>query len=143
MAAPAELSSDELERLLLSGLAGSPDAQLRTADLASSLGVDHARLVGVIKSLQSAEVVLAAAVDHVAWRLTPEAEGYLDKGSPEAQVFAAVAEPAALEELKVPRSGLRRLNAPALTHARLPHPSPRRAGWAPASPTSASSRRWR
>ena len=55
-----ELSADDVERALLSSLAGS--SSVESSALASSLGVDHARLVGVIKSLVSAEVVAAQAL---------------------------------------------------------------------------------
>lgn len=52
---------------------------------------DHARLVGVLKSLQSQGMVGLEAFEQEQWKLTEEGESYAARGSPEAQVHAAVA----------------------------------------------------
>ena len=52
--------------------------------------LDHQAVVGAIKSLEAEQYVTAAAVSLDFWQLTPEAAGYLEKGSPEAQLFHAV-----------------------------------------------------
>ena len=57
---------------------------------ASANGADHKKVVGLIKSLESSELVASTAKDHSALKLSPEAEAYLTAGSPEAQAFAAV-----------------------------------------------------
>ena len=59
---------------------------------AASSGVDHKKVIGLIKSLEAAgvEMVTSAAKDHSKLALTPEAETYVTAGSPEAQAFAAV-----------------------------------------------------
>ena len=57
---------------------------------ASANGADHKKVVGLIKSLESSELVASTAKHHSALKLSPEAEAYLTAGSPEAQAFAAV-----------------------------------------------------
>ena len=59
---------------------------------ATSCGVEHKKIIGLIKSLEAAgvEMVTSAAKDHTKLALTPEAEAYITAGSPEAQAFAAV-----------------------------------------------------
>ena len=63
------------------------DGQVQdTGDFAQSIGVDHQAVVGVMKSLEAAEMIICEAIEHFKWVLTPEAKEYLGKGSPEAQV---------------------------------------------------------
>ena len=63
------------------------DGQVQdTGDFAQTIGVDHQAVVGVMKSLEAAEMIICEAIDHFKWVLTPEAKEYLGKGSPEAQV---------------------------------------------------------
>eukprot|EP00199_Chlamydomonas_sp_CCMP681_P000662 CAMPEP_0119107318 /NCGR_PEP_ID=MMETSP1180-20130426/9635_1 /TAXON_ID=3052 ORGANISM="Chlamydomonas cf sp, Strain CCMP681" /NCGR_SAMPLE_ID=MMETSP1180 /ASSEMBLY_ACC=CAM_ASM_000741 /LENGTH=494 /DNA_ID=CAMNT_0007092789 /DNA_START=101 /DNA_END=1585 /DNA_ORIENTATION=+ len=57
---------------------------------ASSIHADHPAVVGMIKSLQASEMVEVQDIDHFKWALTEEAQGYLQAGAPEAQVFNAV-----------------------------------------------------
>ena len=57
---------------------------------ASANGADHKKVVGLLKSLESSELVRSAARDHSALKLAAEAEAYLAQGTPEAQAFAAV-----------------------------------------------------
>ncbi|CAI7793294.1 unnamed protein product [Closterium sp. NIES-53] len=61
-----------------------------SGEWAANAGVDHAALVGTIKSLLAYEMIVAEEIEHQSWTLTDEAKGYLDTGSPEAQVFNAV-----------------------------------------------------
>jgi phenylalanyl-tRNA synthetase alpha chain len=75
-------------------------------EFATSAQVDHGVVVGIIKSLMSSELILAEDIDHSKFVLTAEAQGYLDNGSPEMQVFAAVpAEGIGLAQLKASVSG--------------------------------------
>eukprot|EP00475_Leptophrys_vorax_P035336 TRINITY_DN5810_c0_g1_i4.p1 TRINITY_DN5810_c0_g1~~TRINITY_DN5810_c0_g1_i4.p1 ORF type:complete len:535 (+),score=37.11 TRINITY_DN5810_c0_g1_i4:119-1606(+) len=79
------------EERLLQALNAAPDGAIGdSGEWAASADVDHAALVGTIKSLVAHEMIHAEEVDHQSWALTAEAQGYLDAGSPEAQVFAAV-----------------------------------------------------
>lgn len=66
------------------------DGALDSGDFAAANNWDHNAVVGVIKSLEAAEMVVTQDVSHSKYVLRPEAEGYLASGSPEAQVFAAV-----------------------------------------------------
>ena len=47
---------------------------------ASANGADHKKVVGLIKSLESSELVASTAKDHSALKLSPEAEAYLTAG---------------------------------------------------------------
>ncbi|KAL6911534.1 hypothetical protein ACP4OV_000339 [Aristida adscensionis] len=79
----------DLEAGLLSHLntAGEvPDSR----SFASSLGVSHAELEGVIKSLSAFRIVDSTDITKETWLLTEEAKGYVVRGSPEAQLFAAI-----------------------------------------------------
>lgn len=53
---------------------------------------EHDTLISAMRSLASWNYVVMNAVEHKAWVLTPEAESYVAKGSPEAQVYDAVPE---------------------------------------------------
>lgn len=57
---------------------------------AKDSGLDHNVLVGRIKSLLANELITTQEKDNSEWMLTAEGEEYATKGSPEAQVFAAV-----------------------------------------------------
>ncbi|CAL4967137.1 unnamed protein product [Urochloa decumbens] len=57
---------------------------------ASSLGVSHLELESVIKSLSAFRIVDRTDVIKETWVLTDEAKGYAAKGSPEAQLVAAI-----------------------------------------------------
>jgi len=68
---------------------------------ASTAGVDHKKIVGLIKSLQASELVTSVATDHAELVLSPEAIAYLERGTPEAQAYAAIpAEGCTLAEFK-------------------------------------------
>ncbi|EER02201.1 phenylalanyl-tRNA synthetase alpha chain, putative [Perkinsus marinus ATCC 50983] len=60
--------------------------------LAQSSGWDHAKLVGVIKSLESIHYVTTTPFEEEEWTTTEEGEQYATLGSPEAQVAAYVKE---------------------------------------------------
>ncbi|KAF4671189.1 hypothetical protein FOZ61_005412 [Perkinsus olseni] len=60
--------------------------------LAQSAGWDHAKLVGVIKSLESIEYVTTTPFEEEKWTTTEEGEQYATVGSPEAQVVSYVKE---------------------------------------------------
>jgi|Transcript_28485 phenylalanyl-tRNA synthetase alpha chain len=55
--------------------------------LATERGWDHDKLVGVIKSLEADLQVTTKTSKREGWKLTAEGAQYLEKGSPEAQVF--------------------------------------------------------
>jgi len=57
---------------------------------ASSLGVSHLELEGVIKSLSAFRIVDSTDIIKETWVLTDEAKGYAARGSPEAQLVAAI-----------------------------------------------------
>nr|CAB3448026.1 unnamed protein product [Digitaria exilis] len=57
---------------------------------ASSLGVSHLELEGVIKSLSAFRIVESTDIIDETWVLTDEAKGYAAKGSPEAQLVSAI-----------------------------------------------------
>mmetsp|Transcript_22835 Transcript_22835/g.40650 ORF Transcript_22835/g.40650 Transcript_22835/m.40650 type:complete len:497 (-) Transcript_22835:180-1670(-) len=81
----------ELEKALLAALASAPGGVVDDSGaLATQLGCEHLALVGCIKSLLAHEMILSEDIDHSALRLTAEAEQYVGKGSPEAQVFNAL-----------------------------------------------------
>lgn len=61
-----------------------------SADFAAAHHVDHQVVVGLLKSLLSADMITTQDIDHSRWTLTAEAQGYLGVGSPEAQVFNTV-----------------------------------------------------
>ena len=121
------MEDDALERAVLSAVDAAGASTVDTAELAERLGVDHTRVVGVVKSLEAYNLITAQAraralgpscrdpgrsrarrrpsphlthpcchctraqtVEHSAWALTEEGAGYLEAGTPEAAVFAAV-----------------------------------------------------
>ncbi|KAK3159180.1 hypothetical protein QOZ80_2AG0146740 [Eleusine coracana subsp. coracana] len=82
-------SAADVEASLLTHLnsAGEvPDSR----SYASSLGVSHAELESVIKSLSAFRIVDSTDITKETWVLTEEAKGYAAKGSPEAQLVAAI-----------------------------------------------------
>jgi hypothetical protein len=68
-------------------------------------GLDHDALVGSMKSLQADGYLVAALLAVEFWVLTEEAEGYVQRGSPEVQVFGAVPEGGADEGALVAQLG--------------------------------------
>eukprot|EP00897_Mesotaenium_endlicherianum_P004012 jgi/Mesen1/3639/ME000020S03171 len=94
------MAADNAEQRLLQAL--HSDREIAdTGEWASSIGIDHASLVGPIKSLLAHEYIIAQDVNHQAWLLTAEAEQYAKAGSPEVQVFEAIPqEGLAIDELK-------------------------------------------
>lgn len=79
----------DIEQVLLQQLADKGSIA-DTGALAAELNVDHLKVVGVLKSLEMAEMITVQDISHSKYVLTPEAEAYLTAGSPEAQLFAAV-----------------------------------------------------
>ncbi len=59
-----------------------------TLELASVLGCDHQLLVGAVKSLEALNYLKSISNEKKSWILTDEGEGYLQDGTPEAQVGA-------------------------------------------------------
>ncbi|KAF8072572.1 Phenylalanine--tRNA ligase alpha subunit [Scenedesmus sp. PABB004] len=91
--------ADAIEAAVLARLADGEIGD--TGDLAAALGVDHLRVVGVLKSLEAAEMIAMQDISHSRYVLTPEAESYLTDGSPEVQLLAAIPQDGiALAELK-------------------------------------------
>lgn len=79
----------DIEQVLLQRLA-EQGAVADSGVFATELQEDHLKVVGVIKSLEMAEMIAVKDLNHSKYVLTPEAEAYLTAGSPEAQLFAAV-----------------------------------------------------
>jgi len=90
----AAADSDEVELALLR-LLQPEGAHIESSEaFAASLGVDHTRVVGVMKSLEAEGYVAATPSVSEFLVLSAEAESYIAKGSPEAQLFHALpAEP--------------------------------------------------
>lgn len=64
-------------------------------------GYDHNLVIGTMKSLLIDGYVREESITTEFWQLMPEAESYIEKGSPEVQVFHAIPEAGATEaELK-------------------------------------------
>ena len=76
-----------LEKALLLAVS---QGDVQSEAFAETSGVDHKKVIGLMKSLEASALVRSTAVDRSALALTPEAETYLVEGSPEAQAFAAV-----------------------------------------------------
>ncbi|OEL12684.1 Phenylalanine--tRNA ligase alpha subunit, cytoplasmic [Dichanthelium oligosanthes] len=81
---PADVEAGLLAHLNSAGEV--PDSR----SFASSLGVSHLELEGVIKSLSAFRIVDSTDIIKETWVLTDEAKGYAVKGSPEAQLVAAI-----------------------------------------------------
>lgn len=79
----------DIEQLMLHALNESGELA-DSGEFATRIGADHNAVVGTIKSLLAAEMIVTTDIDHFRYALTEEAEGYLQAGSPEAQVFHAV-----------------------------------------------------
>ncbi|KAI8467957.1 MAG: tRNA synthetases class II core domain (F)-domain-containing protein [Monoraphidium minutum] len=82
------MAAADIEGLLLKQL--DRDGALDSGEFAAANGWEHNAVVGVIKSLEAAEMVVTQDVPHSKHVVRPEAEAYATAGSPEAQVFAAV-----------------------------------------------------
>lgn len=81
----------------------SKGGDVQSDAFALACGVEHKKIIGLIKSLEAAgvDMVTSKATDQSKLVLTPEAESYIVSGSPEAQAFAAVpAEGCTLAEFK-------------------------------------------
>lgn len=81
--------SEALESAILSAVESADIAN--TWDWAAASSVEHTAVVGTMKSLEVDGYVVSSPIHTEYWQLTEEAEGYVTKGSPEAQVFAAIA----------------------------------------------------
>ena len=82
-------AATDLEGQLLAATGGGGDIA-DTYPWALARGADHDAVVGAVKSLVADYYVVAAPTTVEFWVLTEEAEGYVERGSPEAQVFRAV-----------------------------------------------------
>ncbi|KAK9822548.1 hypothetical protein WJX74_003786 [Apatococcus lobatus] len=83
--------ADELEANLLSSLLDS-DCIPDSSEFASSQRIDHGRVVGLIKSLQSDGLIIAEGSELASFELTEEGASYQQAGSPEAQVWNSIPE---------------------------------------------------
>ena len=84
--AAAEVDCEAL--LLAATAAGGVVAD--TFPWAQAAGVEHDSCVGALKSLMVDGYLLSAALSKEFWVLTEEADAYVLRGSPEAQVFGAL-----------------------------------------------------
>ena len=80
----------DLEAVLLAAVGAGAIADSWPWSGAHAPPLEHAALVGAMKSLEAEGYVLARPISVESWQLTAEAEGYLRDGSPEAQLFARV-----------------------------------------------------
>ncbi|GBF90255.1 hypothetical protein Rsub_03388 [Raphidocelis subcapitata] len=83
------MAAADIEAALLKQL-GADGAIADSWDFAAANGWEHGAVVGVIKSLEAAEMLTTKDITHSSYTVRPEAEPYATQGSPEAQVFAAV-----------------------------------------------------
>ena len=86
-------ASDDAQRIetqLLADLNGGAGTIADSLAYAAERGIDHAALVGAIRSLASSEMVVVREDARTRWVLTSEAKSYVEHGSPEAQVFRSV-----------------------------------------------------
>jgi len=90
--APPPASPLDLEAILLAAVGAGPIADSWPWALAHAPPLEHERLVGAMKSLEAEGYVAARPIAVESWQLTAEAEGYLLRGSPEAQLFALILE---------------------------------------------------
>merc|ERR1719498_572462 len=87
-----------LEKALLLAVS---QGDVQSDAFAAQCGVDHKKVIGLMKSLEASELITSTAHDQSKLTLTAEAETYVTAGSPEAQAFAAVpAEGCTLAEFK-------------------------------------------
>jgi len=87
----AENEKTQLEQLVLSAI----NSNGSIADTSAWLEQQHKSgqremLVGVLKSLESDNYVTSTPIESKEWRATAEAQSYVEKGSPEAQLFNAI-----------------------------------------------------
>ena len=80
----------ELDDTVLGCLATDSSSSLDTWTWANERGLEHQSVVGVVKSLEAEQYVASVAVSLDFWQLLPEAIGYVQHGSPEAQLFRAI-----------------------------------------------------
>ncbi|WIA08468.1 hypothetical protein OEZ85_007905 [Tetradesmus obliquus] len=81
----------DIEQALLQQLADSADGSIPdSGDFATAVSQDHLKVVGVIKSLEAAEMITVEDISHSRFVLTSEAQAYLSAGSPEVKLFNAV-----------------------------------------------------
>jgi hypothetical protein len=102
--ASSDAGGEALESLLLAAAAGNgviADTWPWTLDR----GLDHDAVVGAMKSLMVDGYLVASNLSVEFWVLTEEAGGYVAQGSPEAQVFCALAEGAMDEAALTARLG--------------------------------------
>mmetsp|Transcript_40103 Transcript_40103/g.159500 ORF Transcript_40103/g.159500 Transcript_40103/m.159500 type:complete len:498 (-) Transcript_40103:1373-2866(-) len=79
----------------------SEDGWIESSTLAEKIGVDHQVLVdSALKALTSREAILTEMITHSFWKLSDEGQIYAENGTPEAQVFASLASPMTLDQLK-------------------------------------------
>ena len=84
----AAADAPELDEVILAALADGVVED--TWVWAATRAADHQRVVGAVKSLEAEGYVTAEATTTEILALTAEAEGYVARGSPEAQLFAAL-----------------------------------------------------
>lgn len=89
MAAAADTANAELELVIL-GRIHSAGGIADTWALAEELGVDHQRLVGAVKSLESDEYVVSRVVSRKFWVLLDDGLRTMEHGSGEVQLARLV-----------------------------------------------------
>jgi phenylalanyl-tRNA synthetase alpha chain len=92
-------SSSSIDALLLSAVdTGSIEDSLAWSTLH---GFDHQRVIGAVKSLEAEGYVTSEALSTEHLVLSTEAEGFIARGSPEAQLFAALPAEGGLSEAQL------------------------------------------
>lgn len=87
MASAGAAAGEDLDGALLAAAGDLAD----TWEWAATRGVDHGAVVGALKSLEVDGYLASDALSSEVWQLTAEADGYVERGSPEKQLLAAVA----------------------------------------------------
>jgi len=91
----------ELEPALLKALQDAGEGALDSSAFAAERGVPHEDVVGLVRSLLSADMVQAEDVETSGWALTAEGDDFVANGTAEARVYQAVpADGVPLAELK-------------------------------------------
>ncbi|RKO91029.1 hypothetical protein BDK51DRAFT_44388 [Blyttiomyces helicus] len=95
------MSKDSIQDLVLATLDEAPDSQVSNSEALKLAGgpVDQAELLGVLKSLESRQIVTYDPIVQERLVLTEEGAEIADNGSHEARVFNAIVEGAAGSEI--------------------------------------------
>ena len=86
-----EAAQKDIKRCILDALRDNENIA-NSAAFAESHGLDHQGLIGVLKSLQSQEIIETSVTTEKLWKLSEEGKSVLSNGSPEFCVYTIVKE---------------------------------------------------